>query len=264
MLQSFKNLFTKPDTQCSVKLCRKEHLENIPTCINHTCCVNGCNRLKDKYKLECDDHTCHYNDGHRCDKPALNRRYCSLHTCLYPDCTNQSFFNSHIPRGDGCYCIDHTCQFYLCDESIVPNSKGCRDHKCAHNSCGELSAKCGGNSNAAMFVDNGKYCSEHYMPSNRARNNPTRNRNHVPFPNFTPHNGRRFTREPTARITEERPSSIIINKESICSICLDNLFEEEFRSYACSSKAQHAIHEKCYQDLVSKNTSSRSCSLCVK
>lgn len=59
-------------------------------------------------------------------------------------------------------------------------------------------------------------------------------------------------------------SSLVLNKDSVCSICLEPLFSKEFKSYTCDNLAMHAIHEDCIDDM-QKNTdgSVKSCKLCV-
>lgn len=80
---------------------------------------------------------------------------------------------------------------------------------------------------------------------------------------------RRSTRSPkkiksSKKVKSTNISSLVLNADSVCSICLDTLFSKSFKSYTCDNLAMHAIHEDCLNDM-QKNTdgSVKSCKLCV-
>ena len=127
------------------------------------------------------------------------------------------------------------CKIESCSRVCIPDKIYCDNHYCKYINCDQPTE-------SELY----NICSQHRPSLSRSSGGV-----------------RLAPRLSVRKIGIERPSSsLILNKESVCCICLSRLVKREFRTYACSSKAQHAIHEKCYQELI--GSSGRACSLCVQ
>lgn len=110
-------------------------------CLDHQCRGHGCNRAQVAPHSFCELHCCGkcVEEGNGPSNPLPDPRgaLCTEHACAFPDCL------ALRARGFGSLCVLHTCE--VCADggqsaaaadamvdSLCPESRLCRDHRCSH------------------------------------------------------------------------------------------------------------------------------------